>query len=310
MLEVGLDKSGLDAVLRSRTSIDASTETFAYETGKQFAESHARLNVIALYDYLKEKKNTDDLLYQYLDKLISAGKVSPIRDANMVLPSLSGIPKSKALILSSLIQSPCPLKLSGQDRTYLDKAKSECDSLFYANDEKGMYKPFFTIEHITLKRDERKSWAEVLKPFRHSSDFLVLCDPYALRQSRSLADFIMGLVSRSSRLLEITLITKEEKYSPVEAEKLIADLASNGYTIKLKPVLYGSSASQEIHDRYALTDGLSMNLGSGFDAVQNSKVYRNCKVVTTGKFWQGSRQYQQDLNFLLELINKGKEVAL
>ncbi|MCH8568333.1 MAG: hypothetical protein LAT67_08725 [Balneolales bacterium] len=304
MLQVALDRSGFEEVIKSITDLSYNNKTYAFKTGTMFRDRQSRLSVHDLLGLMELMKEQNPDLYSFLEKSIASSLITQVAKTDQNPVIIRGIPKKKAEAISVIHQAFADLKLSGLEKDWLTKAKNAGIDIVAANEELRSAKYLFDSKLISLKKGKKMTWKEVFTSCRHKTRFLKLVDPYALNQKDSMINFVSGLVSHSRDQLDFTLITKEEEFK-IDTKEIERLFAEQGYSITFKTVLFRSSASTEIHDRQVLTDKMFATLGSGVDNINRGKVYRNGNIHITGKYYEGGADYRKVVQTFTELESGG-----
>ena len=311
MLKIALDRLGFEEVVKAMTDLAYNNKTYAFKTGTMFREKQSRFSVHDLFGFMELIKDDKPDLYSVLEKSIATSLITQITNTNQSSLKINGIPKKKAQIIDAIHQTFADLKLSGLDHDILTKANKAGVDLVAVKKELRDNGYLFDSNTIYMKRGECKTWREIFQPYKHKTSFIKVVDQFAMRHKKYLTEFIAGLVSRTDKVLEITLITGNAYGTNTQA--IEKELTEKGYNPSITLVPYASKASTAIHSREVITENIWATFGSGVDNIRDGKVYRNEKNHIIGKYYKGGVDYKIAKQSFDELESGGmsdKEVSI
>jgi hypothetical protein len=296
------DKPGfldmLDAVTRF-----AGPDTYAQRCGEQLQKKHAKVKVAELVSVLDELKAKNEELYRVIVSYEASGNLDMFKPRPETAQKIPGIPNKIAAKLSQLSAVPADLQISGLNKQYVRKMETYGTSFFHSHDTVDEQHHLFEHGSVLLEADQKTSWNDFLKPYKHKTKALQIIDSYILNDIPSLVDFISGIAMGSRSPIALDIITKQED-DELRMQRAIASLKAINIPMQLTLYTLNANAPRLIHDRTVLSDQLLIDIGGGIGSIRNGKAYRSTTMHIIGKYYKNGQTYRKRSTHIAALKQK------
>lgn len=190
--------------------------------------------------------------------------------------------------------------------------------------ESQFQKPIFDIGDVLSKwnylcgneldpliQGTKLDWEKYLSKFLAPTSQVILCDKYLARDRKSFTKNFIPIIKALSAITQfsgtITLISTKPAIE-YDIGQIIEGL---GVQAKIKLILVPSERIVEEHDRRLITDNMSLNIGPGFDLIDNNdKIRSNTEPSLTSIFSGQSKAAETHGRLLNALYTQAEELLL